>query len=70
MVRFGTDPADACGDAGELLDRPPHTELFLYREGRLKLDELVTRELPLDEINTAIDLMEKGEAVRSVVRMD
>jgi len=38
-----------------------------YLAGRIKLDELVTRRLPLAEINTAFDLMHRGEAIRSVV---
>src|SRR6266446_9871580 len=39
----------------------------LYMAGRIKLDELVTRRLPLAEINTAFDLMHSGESIRSVV---
>jgi Zn-dependent alcohol dehydrogenase len=39
----------------------------LYEDGRLKLDELVTRTYPLDEINEAIGSMRRGEAVRNVI---
>lgn len=39
----------------------------LYRQGRLKLDELVTRCYPLEEINEAIEAMERGEALRNVI---
>lgn len=39
----------------------------LYQEGRLKLDELVTRRYRLDQINEAIDSMERGEALRNVI---
>jgi len=39
----------------------------LYRSGRLKLDELITARYPLEQINEAIDLMEKGEALRNVI---
>ena len=39
----------------------------LYRAGRLKLDELVTREYPLDEINEAVAAVKRGEALRNVV---
>jgi S-(hydroxymethyl)glutathione dehydrogenase / alcohol dehydrogenase len=39
----------------------------LYQQGRLKLDELVTRRYPLDEINEAIASMERGEALRNVI---
>ncbi len=38
-----------------------------YLAGRIKLDELVTRRLPLEEINTAFDLLHRGEAIRSIV---
>jgi len=31
-----------------------------YREGKLKLDELVTRRYRLDQINTAVDDLEHG----------
>jgi Zn-dependent alcohol dehydrogenase len=39
----------------------------LYREGRLKLDELISREIKLDGINDAYEAMKTGEVARSVV---
>ena len=39
----------------------------LYQEGRLKLDELITKRYPLTEINEAITSMERGEALRNVI---
>lgn len=39
----------------------------LYRQGRLKLDELITATYPLDQINEAIAVVDKGEAVRNVI---
>ena len=39
----------------------------LYREGRLKLDELVTGRYPLEEINEAIASVRRGEALRNVI---
>ena len=39
-----------------------------YMAGRIKLDEMVTAELPLERINEAFDLMHRGEVIRSVVR--
>jgi len=39
----------------------------LYMAGKLKLDELVSHTFKLDEINTAFDLMERGESARSLV---
>ncbi|HEY2867927.1 MAG TPA: zinc-binding dehydrogenase, partial [Gaiellales bacterium] len=39
----------------------------LYREGRLRLDELVTATYPLEEINEAVSSMRRGEAIRNVI---
>jgi len=39
----------------------------LYRQGRLKLDELVTARYPLEHINEAIAAVERGEALRNVI---
>ncbi len=39
----------------------------LYRIKRLKLDELITKRYPLDQINEAIESMERGEALRNVI---
>ncbi|MBW2269134.1 MAG: S-(hydroxymethyl)glutathione dehydrogenase/class III alcohol dehydrogenase [Deltaproteobacteria bacterium] len=40
-----------------------------YMSGRVKLDEMVTRTLPLEEINTAFELMHEGEVIRSVIEL-
>ena len=39
----------------------------LYQQDRLKLDELITRRYPLEQINEAIEAVEKGEALRNVI---
>lgn len=39
----------------------------LYQSGRLMLDELITNRYPLEQINAAIDSMERGEALRNVI---
>jgi NDMA-dependent alcohol dehydrogenase len=43
--------------------------LALYRHGRLKLDELITGSYGLDQVNEALDLLErdKGSIARSVI---
>jgi Zn-dependent alcohol dehydrogenase len=41
--------------------------LGLYQEGRLKLDELISREITVDGINGAFEAMQTGEVARSVV---
>jgi len=38
-----------------------------YLAGKLKLDELITRRIPLEEINSGFDAMRRGETVREVV---
>jgi NDMA-dependent alcohol dehydrogenase len=44
--------------------------LELYRRGRLKLDQLVSREIKLDEVNAGLEALEGGNAVRSVIVFD
>lgn len=39
----------------------------LYRSGKLKLDELLTRRYPFEQINHAYEALERGEVARSVV---
>jgi NDMA-dependent alcohol dehydrogenase len=39
----------------------------LYRAGKLKLDELLTRTYPFEQINEAYAALERGEVARSVV---
>ncbi|RLU00851.1 MAG: S-(hydroxymethyl)glutathione dehydrogenase/class III alcohol dehydrogenase [Ketobacter sp.] len=38
-----------------------------YMKGEIKIDEMVTFTMPLEDINRAFDLMHDGEAIRSVV---
>ncbi len=38
-----------------------------YLEGKLKVDEMVTHTMPIEEINHALHLMHAGESIRSVV---
>jgi S-(hydroxymethyl)glutathione dehydrogenase/alcohol dehydrogenase len=38
-------------------------------EGKLKLDELITHRLKLDEINEGFARMEQGTVVRAVVEL-
>ena len=37
-----------------------------YMEGKIKIDELITHQMPIERINDAFDLMHKGESIRSV----
>ncbi len=42
----------------------------LYKAGILKLDELITGRYSLDQINEAIESVEKGEALRNVIMFE
>jgi S-(hydroxymethyl)glutathione dehydrogenase/alcohol dehydrogenase len=44
--------------------------LALYRDGKLKLDELVTRRYRLEEINQAYHDVECGQVIRGVLVFD
>ena len=39
----------------------------LYQEGRLKLDEMITRRYRLDDINEAFDDLLGGRVIRAVI---
>ena len=39
-----------------------------YLAGEIRIDEMITEVLPLDEINNAFDLMHEGKVIRSVIR--
>jgi S-(hydroxymethyl)glutathione dehydrogenase/alcohol dehydrogenase len=50
------------------VDMPRYVDLYL--QGRLKLDELVSARIGLDEINEGFEAMKAGEVARSVVVFD
>lgn len=54
------------GMCNPLLDIP--RLLDLYRVGRLRLDELITREYRLDEINQGYQDLEDGKIIRGIIR--
>ncbi|MEI6496666.1 MAG: NDMA-dependent alcohol dehydrogenase [Actinomycetota bacterium] len=41
--------------------------LGMYREGQLKLDELITRRYTLDQINEGYDAMRNGDNIRGII---
>ena len=47
------------------IDMPRYIELYL--QGRLKLKEMISQELSLDEVNKAFDDMKEGHVARSVL---
>ena len=54
------------GGARQMADLP--ILVGLYMGGRLKLDELISRTMPLEDINTAFELLQKGEGARTVIK--
>ncbi len=56
------------GSCRPSIDFPKFVDLYLA--GKLKLDELISRSIRLDEVNEAFDAMIRGEVVRSVIRYD
>ena len=53
------------GSARPSVDMPKLLDLYMSK--KLKLDELVSRRIPLDQVNEAFQWMEKGEVARSVI---
>jgi S-(hydroxymethyl)glutathione dehydrogenase/alcohol dehydrogenase len=41
-----------------------------YMDGRVRIDEMITHQLPLERINEAFDLMAAGTSIRTVIRYD
>jgi S-(hydroxymethyl)glutathione dehydrogenase/alcohol dehydrogenase len=50
------------------VDMPRYIDLYL--QGRLKLDEMITRRMKLDEVNEAFRAMKAGEVARSVLMFE
>ena len=56
-----------CGDALPSHDFPLLAQLYL--DGKLKLDEMVTRKIGLDDVEDAFHEMETGNVIRSVIML-
>lgn len=56
------------GSARVHRDMPRMIELYMRK--KLKLDELVSRRISLEQVNEAFEAMEKGEVARSVIVFD
>jgi S-(hydroxymethyl)glutathione dehydrogenase/alcohol dehydrogenase len=53
------------GSIRQRVDIPRYVDL--YMAGRLKLDELVSRTYPLEDINEAFAALKAGEVARSII---
>ena len=49
------------------VDIPRYVDLFMA--GKLPIDKLITRSYSLDELNDAFEALEKGEVIRSVMKL-
>jgi len=50
------------------IDMPKYVDWYL--DGKLKLDELVSATMPLDDINAGFDALQRGEVARQLVTFD
>jgi S-(hydroxymethyl)glutathione dehydrogenase/alcohol dehydrogenase len=50
------------------VDMPKYVDF--YMQGRLKLDEMITRRLKLEDVNEAFRAMKAGEVARSVLMFE
>jgi S-(hydroxymethyl)glutathione dehydrogenase/alcohol dehydrogenase len=50
------------------VDMPRYIDMYLA--GKLKLDEMVSREIRLDDINDAFEALVKGDVARQVIKFD
>ncbi len=50
------------------IDMPRYVDFYL--DGRLRLDEMISARLPLDEVTIAFDKMKAGEVARSVISFE
>ena len=50
------------------VDMPRYIDF--YMQGRLKLDEMITRRMRLEDVNEAFRAMKAGEVARSVLMFD
>ncbi len=56
------------GSARTHIDFPRIVQLYI--EGKLQIDELVSREFPLEGVNEAFEVLARGEVARSILRME
>jgi S-(hydroxymethyl)glutathione dehydrogenase/alcohol dehydrogenase len=65
LITGRTWKGTAFGGARGRTDVP--TIVDWYMDGKIEIDPLITHTMPLEDINTAFDLMHAGESIRSVV---
>jgi S-(hydroxymethyl)glutathione dehydrogenase/alcohol dehydrogenase len=65
LVTGRTWKGTAFGGVKGRSELPGYVERYL--DGKIEIDSMVTHTLPLEEINTAFDLMHAGKSIRSVI---
>jgi len=65
LVTGRTWKGTAFGGVKGRSELPGYVEKYL--DGKIELDSMVTHTMPLEEINTAFDLMHEGKSIRSVI---
>ena len=65
LVTGRTWKGSAFGGVKGRSELPGYVDRYLH--GQIELDSLVTHRMPLEEINTAFDLMHQGKSIRSVI---
>ena len=65
LVNMTKRGADQIGGARGRTDVPKIVDW--YMAGKIEIDPMITHTLPLDQINTAFDLMHEGKSIRSVI---
>jgi S-(hydroxymethyl)glutathione dehydrogenase / alcohol dehydrogenase len=58
-----------CMGGGNIPHRDIPRIIELYRNGRIKLDELISQRLPLERVNDAFAAIHQGEVARSIVTL-
>jgi S-(hydroxymethyl)glutathione dehydrogenase/alcohol dehydrogenase len=64
---MGERVVTGCGGGSPRLSIDVPRLVELYRDGLLKLDELITARYPLEDINVAIESAEKGDVIRNII---
>lgn len=65
LVTGRTWKGSAFGGYKSLDSVPKLVEMYLNKE--ILIDEFITHRFPLEQINTAFDLMHKGESIRAMI---
>jgi len=65
---FGEKQIRGCWYGSSNVHRDVPQLAQLYMDGKLMLDELISREISLDEVNTAFEAMSSGDIARQVIK--